>query len=119
MEPVPTGLGSSGLYGPCAQVWGLSRPWTLRYARSQDERPGLKEILPGPDSERPSRADEGVSKLEATEPITITIKLSKETKNTYKYDAVEEDAAVSNLYIQKTALPGGAPPELEIRLTAK
>ena len=55
--------------------------------------------------------------MEATEPITITIKLSKETKNTYRYDAVEEDAAV--LYIQKKALPGGAPPELEIRLTAK
>ena len=52
--------------------------------------------------------------MEATEPITIPIKLSKETKNTYRYDAVEEDAAVSNLYIQKTALPGGAPPELEI-----
>ena len=52
--------------------------------------------------------------MESTEPITIPIKLSKETKNTYRYDAVEEDAAVSNLYIQKKALPGGAPPELEI-----
>ena len=30
--------------------------------------------------------------MESTEPITITIKLSKETKNTYRYDAVEEDA---------------------------
>ena len=119
MEPGPPRLGSSGLYGPCAQVWGLSRAWTLPYGMSQDERPGLKEPLPGPDSERPSRADEGVSKMEATEPITITIKLSKETKNTYRYDAVEEDAAVSNLSIQKKALPGGAPPELEIRLTAK
>ena len=57
--------------------------------------------------------------MEAREPITITIKGSKETKNTYRDAAVEEDAAVSNLYIQKKALPGGAPPELEIRLTAK
>ena len=57
--------------------------------------------------------------MEGTGPITITIKLSRETKNTYRYDAVEEDAAVSNLYIQNKALPGGAPPELEIRLTAK
>ena len=57
--------------------------------------------------------------MESTEPITITIKLSKETKNTYRYDAVEEDAAVSDLYIQKKAPPGGAPPELEIRSTAK
>ena len=57
--------------------------------------------------------------MESTEPITITIKLSKETKNTYRYDAVEEDAAVSNPYIQKKALPGGVPPELEIRLNRK
>ena len=57
--------------------------------------------------------------MEGTGPITITVKLSKEAKNTYRYDAVEEDAAASNLYIQKKALPGGAPPELEIRLTAK
>ena len=28
--------------------------------------------------------------MESTEPITIPIKLSKETKNTYRYDAVEE-----------------------------
>ena len=32
---------------------------------------------------------------------------------------LKKHAAVSNLYIQKTALPGGAPPELEIRLTGK
>ena len=29
--------------------------------------------------------------MESTKPITITIKLSKETKNTYRYDAVEDD----------------------------
>ena len=57
--------------------------------------------------------------MEGAGPITIAIKLSKETKNPYRYDSVEEDAAVSNLYIQKKALPGGAPPELAIRLTAK
>ncbi len=57
--------------------------------------------------------------MQATQPIIVTIRLSKETKNTCRYDAVEEDAPVSNLYIQKKALPGGAPPELEIQLTAK
>ena len=45
--------------------------------------------------------------MQATQPIIVTIRLSKETKNTYRYDAVEEDAPVSNLYIQKKALPGG------------
>ena len=52
------------------------------------------------------------------EPITVTIRLTKETKNTYRYDSVDDDAPVSNLYIQKKALPNGAPRELEVRLTA-
>ena len=57
--------------------------------------------------------------MEGTGPIAITIKLSKETKNTYRNDSAEEYAAVSNLCIQKKALPGGTPPKLAIRLTAK
>ena len=57
--------------------------------------------------------------MQATDPIIVTVRLSRETKNTYRYDAVEEDAPVGNLYIQKKALPGGAPEELELRLTAK
>ena len=55
--------------------------------------------------------------MSAAGSITVTIKLSKETKNTYRYDAVDDDAAVTSLYIQKKALPNGAPPELELRLT--
>ena len=51
--------------------------------------------------------------------IGITVKLTRETKNTYRYDAVDEDAPVGNIYIQKNALPGGAPPQLELQLTAK
>ena len=57
--------------------------------------------------------------MPASEPIIVTIRLSRETKNTCRYDAVEEDAPVSNLYIQKKALPGSAPLELEVRLTPK
>ena len=37
----------------------------------------------------------------ANNPITITFKLSRETKNTYRYDAVDENAPVGNIYIQK------------------
>ena len=55
--------------------------------------------------------------MSAAESITVTIKLSKETKNTYRYDAVDDDAAVTSLYIQRKALPNGAPPEPELRLT--
>ena len=57
--------------------------------------------------------------MSADKPITITVKLTRETKNTYRYDAVDEDAPVGNIYIQKKALPGGAPPQLELQLTAK
>ena len=57
--------------------------------------------------------------MSTDQPITITVKLTRETKNTYRYDAVDENAPVGNLYIQKKALPGGAPPQLELRLTAK
>ena len=57
--------------------------------------------------------------MSANEPTTITVKLSRETKNTYRYDAVEEDAPVGNIYIQKEALPGVAPSQLELQLTAK
>ena len=47
------------------------------------------------------------------------VKLTRETKNTYRYDAVDEDAPVGNLYIQKKALPGGAPAEMELQLITK
>ena len=57
--------------------------------------------------------------MSTNKPITITVKLSRETKNTYRYDAIDEDAPVGNIYIQKNALPGGAPPQLELQLTAK
>ncbi len=57
--------------------------------------------------------------MNANQPITITVKLTRETKNTYRYDAVDEDAPVGNIYIQNKALPGGAPPQLELQLTAK
>ncbi len=57
--------------------------------------------------------------MQTTTPITVVLKLTRETKNTYRYDAADDDAAVGNIYIQKKAMPSGAPPELELRLTAK
>ena len=57
--------------------------------------------------------------MQANTPIIVTIKLTRDTKNTYRYDAIDEDSPVGNIYIQKKALPGGAPPQLELQLTAK
>ncbi len=57
--------------------------------------------------------------MQETKRVTVSLKLTRETKNTYRYDAADEDAPVSNIYIQKKAMPGGAPPELELQLIAK
>ncbi len=57
--------------------------------------------------------------MQAATPISVSLKLTTETKNTYRYDAADEDAPVGNIYIQKKAMPGGAPPELELQLIAK
>ena len=51
--------------------------------------------------------------------ITVVLKLTRETKNTYRYDAADDDAPVGNIYVQKKAMPGAAPPELELQLTAR
>ena len=51
--------------------------------------------------------------------ITVVLKLTRETKNTYRYDAADEDALVGNIYIQKKAMQGAALPELELQLKAR
>lgn len=35
--------------------------------------------------------------MQATTPITVVLKLTRETKNTYRYDAAGDDAAVGNI----------------------
>ena len=42
--------------------------------------------------------------------IRVRLELSKTTKNTYRYDTQQEDAAVKSLYIQKNALAEQDPP---------
>ena len=42
--------------------------------------------------------------------ITVTLQHSKSTKNTHRYDAVDEDASISSVYIKKTAFQGSTPP---------
>ena len=46
--------------------------------------------------------------MQANAEITVVLKLTRETKNTYRYDAADEDAPVGNIYIQKKAMPGSA-----------
>lgn len=49
--------------------------------------------------------------------ITVTLSLSKETKNTYRYDATDGEAPVSNLYVRKEALGNAAPAKLVVQIT--
>ena len=57
--------------------------------------------------------------MQTIDAITVVLKLPRETKNTYRYDATDGDAPVGNIYIQKKAMSGGAPPGLELQLKAK
>ena len=50
--------------------------------------------------------------------IEVRLKLARTTKNTFKYDAEGEDAAVRTLYVQKSAVPGDEPPPtLDLTIT--
>jgi len=62
---------------------------------------------------------EGAPNMQEASLVTVVLKLTRETKNTYRCDASEDDAPVGNIYIQKKAMPSGAPPELELQLRAK
>ena len=42
----------------------------------------------------------------------IRLTLSRETKNTYKYDDSSGKAGIRTLYIQKDAFPGEPPPQV-------
>ncbi len=44
-------------------------------------------------------------------PITVTLEKSKETKGTYRFDSPNPDAAITSVYIRKSAFEGGAVPE--------
>jgi len=42
----------------------------------------------------------------------------KVTKGTYRYAAVEENAAVGTVYISKSAFPDGAPQAIQVTVTS-
>jgi len=42
--------------------------------------------------------------------ITVTLEKSKETKGTYRYDAPNPDAAITSVYVRKSAFAGGTVP---------
>ncbi len=44
-------------------------------------------------------------------PITVTLEKSKETKGTYRFDSPNPDAAITSIYVRKSAFDGGAAPK--------
>ena len=48
--------------------------------------------------------------------IIVTMTLEKETKNTYRYTATDEDVAIETLYVQKTAF-ASAPEAVTVTLS--
>ena len=43
--------------------------------------------------------------MQAKATITVVLKLTRVTKNTYRYDAADDEAPVGNIYIQKRQCP--------------
>lgn len=54
--------------------------------------------------------------MEMRQMITVTLQLSRETKNTYKYDAISDDAAVRTVYVQKESIPDYVPDKIILRV---
>ena len=50
--------------------------------------------------------------------ITVTLVFTRPTKRTYRYDADEEGQAISTLYVQQTAFPGGPPHAISVTVMA-
>lgn len=46
--------------------------------------------------------------------ITVDLELERETKNTYRYSTERADAAISPLYINKSAFDGEAPKRIRV-----
>ena len=51
--------------------------------------------------------------------ITVTMQLDRETKNTYRFAAVEEDGPIDTLYIKKAAFNGDKPAAVTVSVEAK
>ena len=50
--------------------------------------------------------------------LTVKMSLDKETKNTVRYNADDDDAAVRSVYINKPALPDQRPATITLNITA-
>ena len=48
------------------------------------------------------------------EAIVVTMELWKETKNTYRYEALDNSVYVSSLYVHRTAMQGQAPKKITV-----
>ncbi len=51
--------------------------------------------------------------------IEVTLVFTRATKRTYRYDADEEGQAISTLYVQQTAFPGGPPHTIVVTVEAE
>lgn len=47
-------------------------------------------------------------------PIRVAMAYAKETKGTYVFNAVADNAAVPTLYVRKSYLPNGAPESITL-----
>jgi hypothetical protein len=43
-------------------------------------------------------------------PVTVTLEKSKQTRGTYRFESPDPNAAITSIYVRKTAFDGGAVP---------
>jgi hypothetical protein len=63
-------------------------------------------------------AKKSPSKSTVKNEFQVNLILARETKNTYRYETDDEDAAINPLYIQKSAFPGEGPQGITVTVTA-
>lgn len=49
--------------------------------------------------------------------ISVPLDLTRETKNTFRFDSDDEDAVITSLYVKKSAFPKGAPESITVTVS--
>lgn len=58
-----------------------------------------------------------VTKATTTNLVTVNLNMSKETKNTFRFDDPDEDSPIPSVYIKKSALKDGPPESITVTVS--
>jgi hypothetical protein len=61
-----------------------------------------------------SRKSATVTVIRTAAKIEVAMNFTKETPGTYRFDAVDPDAPITNVYVKKAGMPDGAPKTITV-----